>query len=142
LTVADLTQLRSQLRNAGVRYKVVKNTLLRRAANEAGFPELADHFEGPTAVAMGPSDPIPVAKILNDFSERLELPKVRAFFVERKSYDPADVKKLAKLPSREVLLSQVVAAVQAPIAGFIGTLDGIIREFVGTLDAIARKKSA
>jgi len=140
LNVADMTELRTRLREAGVRYQIVKNTLLRRAAEEAGKQQFLEHFRGPTAVALGPDDPIPVAKVLQDFADRLERPKVRAFFVEDNVFDAGDVQTLAKLPSREVLLSQVIAGIQAPIAGFIGTLDGIIREFIGTVDALAEKK--
>ena len=142
LKVSDMTELRARLREAGVRYRIVKNTLLRRAADNAGLSELCEHFQGPTAVALGPADAIPAAKVFDDFAKRLELPSVRTFIVEKKPYGPDDVKTLARLPSREALLSQLVASVEAPITGFIGTLDGIIREFIGTVDAIAARASA
>ncbi|HUU45362.1 MAG TPA: 50S ribosomal protein L10 [Acidobacteriota bacterium] len=142
LKVADATELRRKLREAGVRLRVVKNTLLRRAAGEAGLDDLLPFFKGPTAVAMGPDDPIPAARILQEFATRLELPKVRTFRVESRRYEPTDLKILASLPSREVLLAQVVAAVESPISGFVGTLDAIIRELIGTVDALAEKGGA
>ncbi len=141
LNVADMTDLRRQLREAGVQVRVVKNTFLRRAAEGAELPELIPYFKGPTAVALTSDDPIPVAKVLHEFSVRLECPKVRAFLVERKTYGPEDLRAWASLPSREVILSQVVAAVEGPIVGFVQTLDGIIREFVGTIDALAKQRT-
>ncbi|MBI3872517.1 MAG: 50S ribosomal protein L10 [candidate division Zixibacteria bacterium] len=140
LKVSDMTELRKQLREAGTRFLVAKNTLLRRAAGSAGMTDLDRDFKGPTAVAFGPADPVRTAKIFQEFVARLERPKVRRFIVERRAYAPTDLKAMASLPSREVLLSQIVAAVESPISGFIGILDAIVREFVGTVDALARKK--
>jgi large subunit ribosomal protein L10 len=140
LTVGDMTDLRKQLRAAGVKYRVVKNTLLRRAASEAGLDDLVDHFKGPTAVAFGPADPVAAAKVFSEFVTRLEKPKVRRFVVDKQPFTPAELRALASLPSRDVLLAQVVGAVQGPIAGFIGTLDAIMRELVGTVDAVAKQK--
>ncbi|MEW5702658.1 MAG: 50S ribosomal protein L10 [Candidatus Zixiibacteriota bacterium] len=140
LTVGDITELRKQLRAAGVKYRVVKNTLLRRAAGDAGLADLVEQFKGPTAVAFGPADPVAAAKIFGEFAARLEKPKVRRFLVDKKPYAATDLRALASLPSRGVLLAQVVGAVEGPIAGFIGTLDAIIRELVGTVDAMAKMK--
>lgn len=140
LRVSDMTQLRKQLRDAGVEFRVVKNSLLRRAASEAGLGEIDDSFKGQTAVAFGPADPVQTAKIFHEFYGRIEKPSVRKFVFEKRTYGPADLKEIASLPPREIILSQLVAAVEGPIAGFIGTLDAIIREFVGTVDAIAEKK--
>jgi large subunit ribosomal protein L10 len=140
LKVSDMTDLRKQLRDAGVEFRVAKNTLLRRAATEAGMPDLVPHLNGPTAIAFGAEDPIPAAKILHDFATRLEIPKVRTFIMDNKSYDAGELKGLASLPSRDILLSQVIAAVESPITGFVCTLDAIIREFVSTVDAIAKQK--
>lgn len=140
LTVTDITDLRAQLRQAGVSMKVAKNTLLRLAAKQAGLPELVDHFSGPTAVAFGADDPVAGAKIFNEFFTRLERPKVRAFMIEGKAYPGDDLKAIADLPPREVILAQLIAAIESPITGFVGTLDAVIRDFVGTVDAIAKKK--
>jgi large subunit ribosomal protein L10 len=85
LKVSDVTELRRQLREAGVRFRVVKNTLLRRAADQAGLADLAPFFKGPTAVALGPDDPLPAARIFHDFATRMELPKVRTFRVDSRS---------------------------------------------------------
>jgi len=140
LSVTDITDLRAQLREAGVSMKVAKNTLLRLAAKQAGVPELVDHFKGPTAIAFGEKDPVAGAKVLQDFLTRLERPKVRAFMVEGKAYPGEDLKAIAELPPREVILSQLIASIEGPITGFVRTLDAVIRDFIGTVDAIAKKK--
>ena len=140
LTVTDITDLRAQLRSAGISLRVAKNTLLRRAADQAGLPELVDSFQGPTAVALGDKDPMAGAKILHEFYTRLERPRVRTFMIERRSYSGDDLKMIASLPPREQILATLVAAVESPITGFVGTLDAVIREVVGTVDALAKKK--
>jgi large subunit ribosomal protein L10 len=141
LTVADMTDLRAQLRNAGIQYKVAKNTLLRLAARNADMPELLEHLQGPTAIAFGGDDPVAPAKVFNDFFSRLERPRVRMFITERQVYDESDLKAVASLPPREQMLAQVVASIQSPITNFVGTLDAIIRDFVGTVDALAQKRA-
>jgi ribosomal protein L10 len=92
-------------------------------------------------VAYGGSDAVATAKVLHEFYTRLERPKIRMFMVESRPYQSKDLRAIASLPPREILLAQLVAAVEAPISGLVYTLDAIIREFVGTVDAIGRKKS-
>jgi large subunit ribosomal protein L10 len=140
LRVGDMTELRKQLRGAGVSFRVVKNTLLRRAATESGYGDINTDFKGPTAVAFGPADPVATAKIFHEFYSRLEKPTVRRFVFEKRSYKNSDLKVIASMPPRKVLLSEVISAIEAPISGFVGTLDAIIRELVGTVEAIAEKK--
>jgi large subunit ribosomal protein L10 len=140
LTVTDITDLRAQLRAAGVSMRVAKNTLLKLAAQQAGLEGLADYFTGPTAVAFGSKDPVAGAKVLHEFYTRLERPKVRAFMVERKPYSGNDLKDLAALPPREIILSQLLAAIESPISGLVGTLDAVIRDIIGTVDALAKKR--
>lgn len=141
LTVADMTELRAQLRKAGIRYRVAKNTLLRLAARNADMPELVEHLQGPTAIAFAGDDPVAPAKVFHDFYSRLEKPRVRMFVTERKVYSQDDLKAVALLPPREQMLAQVVGMIQAPLSNFVGTLDAIIREFVGTVDALAKKRT-
>ncbi len=140
LTVIDITDLRKQLREKGITFRVEKNTLLRLAAKEAGWDKLIPEFKGPTAIALSGDDPAEPAKILHDFYDRLDKPVVRIFQVGNHQYGPDQLKALAKLPPREVLLSQLVAAVESPITGLVGTLDSIIREFIMTIEAIIEQK--
>ncbi|MBD3297306.1 MAG: 50S ribosomal protein L10 [candidate division Zixibacteria bacterium] len=141
LTVADMTDLRAQLRQAGIRYRVAKNTLLRLAARNADMPELLDHLQGPTAIAFASDDPVAPAKVFHDFYSRLEKPRVRMFVTERRVYTQDDLKAVAALPPREEMLAQLVASIESPLTNFVGTLDAIIRDFVGTIDALAQKRT-
>jgi large subunit ribosomal protein L10 len=139
LNVADITDLRRNLREKNVKFLVAKNTLFQLAAKDAGVEGLDQFFTGPTAVAFAVDDPSVAAKILHQSYKAKELPRFKAFVVEDQIHGPEDVKRFAELPSREVLLSQLVAAVEAPFTQLVSSLDGLFRELVGTVDALAEK---
>ncbi len=142
ITVADDTKLRTQLREAGVEYAVVKNTLLRRAAEIAGIPGLDSVLEGTTALALS-SDPVAAAKILTKYAEGSKGKfTVKAGFIEGRVIDASGVEALGKLPSKEVLIAQVLGTFNAPITGFVTVLNANIRGLAVALNAIAEKKSA
>lgn len=140
LTVAEATELRKNLREAGVEFKVLKNTLTLRAAKEVGFEFLEPYLAGPTAIAFGYEDPVAPAKVLNDFAKTHPVLELKAGVLEGKLLDEAGVKALADLPSREVLLGQVARGMQAPIAGMVNVLQGSIRNLVYALDAVRKQK--
>ena len=140
LDVVRATELRKKLREASVEYQVVKNTLAQLAAKNAGMEMLLDYLTGPTGLAFGVKDPIVPAKILVDFAKNDDKPSVKVGVIDGKMIDIKQVKQLALLPSREVLLSQLLSAMQSPISGLVGALSGIIQKFVGTVDAIAKQK--
>ncbi len=140
LNVAEVTELRKQLREAGVEYKVLKNTLTIRAAKESGLDDVVPLLEGPTAIAFGYEDPVAPAKIISDFAKTHQNLEVKGGLLEGKILDIATVKALADLPSREVLLSQVARGMQAPVAGLVNVLQGTIRNAVYVLDAVRQKK--
>lgn len=147
LTVAQDTQLRVKLREAGVQYKVVKNTMTRIAANEAGIEGLAQYLEGTTALAVSNTDPVAPAKVICEFIKANKLDKegkleVKAGLVEGKVIDAANVKALAALPAREVLIAQVLAGMQSPIVGLVNVLQGSIRNVVYVLDAVRQQKES
>ena len=147
LTVAQDTQLRRELREAGVTYHVVKNTMMRIAAKEAGFDGLADHLEGTTAMAFS-DDAVAPAKVICGFIKKNKLENtdvltVKVGMVEGKVIDEKEVKALASLPSREELIAKLLGSMNAPIANTVGVLQGVIRKAVYVLDAIrAQKESA
>jgi large subunit ribosomal protein L10 len=144
LNVEQITKLRKNLRENGVKLVVAKNTLMRIAAKDAGYDDMEQHLVGPIAIAFSNAEPNVPAKILYDAYkefDKVKKPEIRAFYIDRQSFGAADAEKMAKLPSREVLLSQLVTNVQGPIANLVGTLEGIIREVVGTIDAIEKKKA-
>jgi large subunit ribosomal protein L10 len=123
LDVAEVTELRAKLREAGIKYKVAKNTLIKLAAHELDVSDLDKYLEGPTAVAFS-ADPVSLAKILVDFSKTHRNLEIKTGLLERKLVGVDDIKELAKLPGREVLLAQVVGAMQSPMYGFAGSLAG------------------
>jgi len=140
LTVAEDTKLRSSMRTAGVKYTVVKNTLLRIAAKEAGIEGMDAYLEHNTAIAVAPEDPVEVAKILNDFAKVHKALEVKAGVLDGKMITTDDIKVLAALPSREVLLAKMLGSMQAPISGLVNVLQGTIRNFVYVLDAVRKEK--
>lgn len=142
INVADDTKLRKELREAGVDYFVVKNTLLSRAAKEAGIEGLDPVLEGTTALAVSMEDHVAAARILCKFAEKNKSIKTKAGFVEGKVIDVAEVENLAKLPSKEVLIAQVLGGLNAPITGFVTVLNGTMKGLVVALNAIAEKQSA
>ena len=141
LNVKKVTELRSRLRKAGVEYIVVKNTLAERAIETLDLPEIGKFFRGPTAVVIGQADPVEAAKVLSDFArENDNKPAVRAGIVERKAVTAQDIEKLAKLPSREVLLSQLAGALEAPMQQMLFCLQAKLQETVGLLEALKEQK--
>lgn len=144
LTVAQDTKLRCKLREAGVEYRVVKNTMTRIAAQEAGIEGLAEYLEGTTALAVSATDPVAPAKIISEFikENKLEGLEIKAGLVEGKVIDAEAVKALAALPAREVLIAQVLAGMQSPIVGLVNVLQGSIRNVVYALDAVRQQKES
>ncbi len=142
INVADDTKLRKELREAGVSYSVVKNTLLSRAAKEAGVDGLDPVLEGTTALAVSAEDHVAAARILCKFAETHKFFKVKSGFVDGKVMSSAEVEELAKLPSKEVLVAKALGGLNAPISGFVTVLNGTLKGLVVALNAIAEKQSA
>ena len=142
ITVEDDTKLRKELREAGVEYSVIKNTLLSRAAEKAGLDGLDSVLKGSTAVATSNDDYVAAARILCKFAKNNDFFKAKAGFVEGKVIDASEVENLSKLPSKEILVAQVLGTLNAPITGFATVLNGTIRSLVIALNAIAEKQSA
>ena len=115
LTVAEVTELRKQLRDAGVEFKVYKNSMTRRAAEAAELDTLNGSLTGPNAIAFSNEDVIAPAKILNDFAKKHEALEIKAGVIEGNVASAEEIKALAELPSREGLLSMLLSVLQAPI---------------------------
>jgi large subunit ribosomal protein L10 len=118
LTVAEVTELRKQLREAGVEFKVYKNTLTRLAVQKEGFTELDQYLTGPNAIAFSNNDVVAPAKILVDFAKKNENLEIKGGIIEGKVVDANAIKALASLPNREGLLSMLLSVLQAPIRNF------------------------
>ena len=118
LNVAQVTELRKSLREAGVEFQVIKNSIARRATAEAELTELDEHLKGPTAIAFSNEDIVAPAKILSQFAKKNEQLKVKVGVVEGKVVDASQIKALAELPSRDGMLSMLLSVLQAPVRGF------------------------
>ena len=143
LTVSQIQDLRGKLRTGDVEYRVVKNTLARRAAASAGVSELEKELEGPVAIAFGYDDLSVPSKLINEWvrTTRLKL-EVKGGLVEGRVFSPDQVKSLADLPSRETLISQLAGAIQAPIAQLAGALQTPLSTLAGALESYQKKLEA
>jgi large subunit ribosomal protein L10 len=143
LNVAHITDLRRRLRAVGVEYVVVKNTLARRALSERQRKDggLEPFLTGPTALVLAGADPALAAKVLTDFAKEFEKPSIKTGLVDGKAVTQAQVKALAALPSKAQLLAQLGGVLQAPMAGFLGVINGLLYAMVGALEALKTKRA-
>jgi large subunit ribosomal protein L10 len=146
LSVKAMTRLRRTLKGSGAEYVVVKNRLAQRVfADVEGLPDIASRLEGPTGLVFGYDDAVATAKILNDFArEHEQRPVFKAGILDNELLEAQQITKLANLPSREQLLSELAGVLQAPLAALAGALEGKIQEMAGLLDALRmeREKSS
>ena len=142
LNVLRMTELRRRLRRAGVDYVVVKNTLAQRAFAANGVHALDDHLAGPTGLVLSGKDALAGAKVLADFAKEFEKPAIKIGLVDGRPVTPEQVKRLADLPPREVLLAQLAGYIQAPMAQFAGVMNGLLYQMVGALEALREKRQA
>ena len=125
LTVAEDTALRKELRDAGIIYKVCKNTMMKRAFEGTDFAQLDEHLEGPSALAISKDDATAPARILCKFAKNAKALELKAGVVEGQKYDAAALTELAKIPSREELLSRLLGSMQSPITNLARVLNQI-----------------
>ena len=139
LTVKRMTDLRRRLRKAGVEYVVLKNTLALRAVNESGLTA-GNPLKGPTGVVVA-KDPVAAAKVLQDFAkENDQKPAIKGGMLDGARIDEAQVKRLAAMPSREQMLAELGASMQAPMAAFAGALNGLLYMFAGALEGLRTQR--
>jgi large subunit ribosomal protein L10 len=130
LNVLRMTELRRRMRAAGVTYVVVKNTLARRALAASDIGTLGEHLTGPTGLVLS-TDPLAAAKVITEFAREFEKPTVKAGFVDGAAVEPAYIKRLGEIPSREVLLGQ-----------FAGALNSVLYSFVAALEALRDQRQS
>lgn len=129
LTVAEVTELRKVMREAGVDYKVYKNTLVRRAAQEVGIEQFNDELlVGTNAIAFGYDDPVDPARILKKFIETHPKMQLKMGIVEGEFYDEAKIMELANIPSREELIAKLLGSLKAPVSNFVYLVDAIAKK--------------
>src|SRR5207237_8756024 len=137
LTMPGIDELRSKLLETGARFSVVKNTLTRLAAEQAGIKELLELIDGPTAIAFidAEGDPAAAAKILNDTARAHDVLVIRGGLLEGDTVSDVEVKRLATLPPSDVLRAQLASAVAAPLTTIVGLFTAPLRDLVNVLDA-------
>ena len=140
LNVEEITELRRNYREAGVDYKVYKNTMMRFAFKDTGFEEFNEYLVGPNALVFGFEDPVQPAKITEEFAKDHDELEIKAGIVDGRIVGVDEIKELASLPSREVLIAQTLGGLNAPIAGLANVLQGTIRNLVYALNAIKDKQ--
>jgi len=142
LDVMTMNDLRRKLRDVGVEYKVVKNTLLIRASDDTDAALIRDHFKGPSAIALAFDDPVSPAKVLTEFAKAHEKLEIKAGVMNGKVLELEAIKALSKLPSREVLLAQVLSTMNAVPTSFVRALSDLPRKLLNALNAIKEQKEA
>ena len=131
LNVAEDTELRNQLRKAGVEYAVLKNTMINLAIQDMGLDDMKAHLEGPTAVAFGMEDAVSPAKVVKEFIEKAKKGTIKCGFVDGQKLDVKGVEALASIPSREVLIAKVMGSMMSAVSKFVYVVEAIRKQKAG-----------
>lgn len=143
LDVKAMTEFRARLREQGLDYRVVKNTLMRRAVADLDLPDLEPHLEGPTALLMSESDPVAPAKVVKDFaSEHGDRPTIKMGVVDRREVTPDAIMKMAELPSHEQLLGSIAGGLTSGVAGIAGALSALLRDLASMIEQVGKKNES
>lgn len=143
LTVQQATELRREFRKSGIDYRVVKNTLIRKALeNATGYDKVYDRLAGPTGVAFAYEDPVSPAKIIQKFSEKHSKLSLKVCVLEKEVYDGARLDELAKLPTRKELMAGILGCIQSPLAGVPTVINAVMRDLASVIGEIEKKKAA
>ena len=141
LDVEAMTEFRDRLAEQGVDYRVVKNTLARRALADVDLPDISEHLQGPTGLVLSEEDPVSPAKVLKDFaSDHEEKPKVKIGIVDRRVVEAEEISKLADLPTREELLGSIAGSLTAPVSGIVGLLNNLLWSIGSMAEQAAKKR--
>jgi large subunit ribosomal protein L10 len=141
LNVEEMSKLRRELKKGRAEYRVTKNTLIRMAAQQSGLEKIADYLKGPTGLVFSYQDPVTPAKVLYEIHQKTEKPKIKAIWMEGRLFGGNYLKRLATLPPKEVILAQILGSLNAPLANFVGTLQGVLRNLGRVIEAIREAKS-
>jgi len=144
IDAVELTALRAHMKKSSVEFRVIKNTLAREAAKNTDFEAMGDSLKGPISLSLSYEDPVAPARALKEFVKTgpKKEPEVIGGVVGGKVIQPDQVKALADLPSKEVLLSQMLSVMQGPTTNFAGVFSSMLQKLVGTLDAVREKKNS
>jgi len=144
INVEDINNLRNAFRKDGVRYKVYKNTLFKRALNESGkFQKLGDHLLGMTSYIFASGDNIVApAKIIKKYFDQNQKLSLKACYIENEFYDGSQLNALATLPTKNDLIAGIIVSISAPASGIVGAINAVFRDLVSVIDEISKRKAA
>lgn len=140
LNVAEISELRRSFRAQEVKYQVVKNTLARLSVKSAGYDQILDCLEGPTAFAYGTVDPAAPARVIKEFTKKIDKLKIKGCIFEGVLIDVNRANELANLPTQQVLLAQIMGALKSPISNLVYSLGGMLSKLVYALDSLKKQK--
>jgi large subunit ribosomal protein L10 len=143
VNVEDINDIRNQFRKEGVKYKVFKNTLFKRALQESGkFEKLADHLIGMTGFAFADDNPVAPAKIIKKYFDKNNKLSLKACYIENEYFEGSKLNELANLPSKNELIASILGSLEAPASEIVGTINAVFRDLVSVVDEISKKKAA
>jgi large subunit ribosomal protein L10 len=143
ISVSDISGIRNEFRKEGVKYRVIKNTLFKRALDESGkYSQLTDHLEGMTGYAFASNNPVAPAKIIKKYFDTKQKLALKACYIETQYFDGSKLNELADLPTKEEIISGILASIQSPASGIVGAINAVFRDLVSVVDEISKKKAA
>ncbi len=144
ITVSDISDIRNEFRKEGVKYKVFKNTLFKRALDESGkFDKLTDHLVGMTGYAFaGGDNSVAPAKVIKKYFDAKQKLALKACYIEDQYYDGSRLAELAALPSKNEIIAAILSSINAPASGIVGVLNAVMRDLVSVVDQISKREAA
>jgi large subunit ribosomal protein L10 len=143
INVEDINKIRGEFRKQNVKYKVIKNTLFKRALEEAGkYDKLANHLVGMTGYAFSSDNPVAPAKIIKKYFDDTKKLSLKACYIEDQYYEGKNLDLLANLPSKNEIIAGIMGCIDSPVSGIIGTLNAVMRDITSVIDEISKKKAA
>lgn len=143
MTVAETLKLRRALKQADLKYKIAKNTLINRAIEEVGGINLPDDiFFGQTGIVFSYNDPVAPAKIIKEESEKSKKPVLKGAILDGQYFDGSMLKELAALPGKKEMMSAIVGSLHAPITGIVGSINAVMRDVASLIEEVAKKKAS
>jgi large subunit ribosomal protein L10 len=143
INVEDISDLRNQFRDQGVRYRVFKNNLFKRALDESGkFEKLAGHLTGMTGYLFTSTNPVAPAKVIKKYFDDKEKFSLKACYVEGEYFDGSQLKALATLPSKDELIAGIMGSLDSPVSGIVGVINAVMRDLANIVDQISQRQTA
>lgn len=143
ITVGDISNIRNEFRKEGVKYRVIKNTLFKRAIDETGkYDKLTNHLVGMTGYAFASQNPVAPAKIIKKYFDSTQKLSLKACYIEDQYYEGKRLNELATLPSKGEIIAGILGSIQAPASGIVGAINAVFRDLVSVVDEISKRQAA